>query len=528
MKGTFMTKNSWRSRARRALAVLTATTVGGALAVAGATPAAAQDARDVVDGSAEWGVKTSFREYVRGAGDVDVVAPATQIDGGGFNFAAESGTVNSTEADIQFAGSVEFRAHYFGGTPALELIIDAPRVQISGDTGTLIADVSSRDQDTGDVVEYPKVELATIAGADISISENQATVSGAELSLTAAGAPAFGGMYEAGTELDRLSFAVNLDAPAVTEAAPEVTAHPQDVTVEDGGVAEFSAAASGEPEPTVQWQTSTIEGEWHDVDGATATTFTMDPVTPEDDGLLVRAIFTNGVEPDAVTDLATLTVTPATEDEDDGVVDEPGEGDTEEPGGGEDGAEDDDGAEDPDEADTTWEPSIEVFQADGETRVTEIRRGDTIVVKGTGFDPQANVGGRGMPIPATLPQGAYVVIGDFAGDWRRSAGAASSERTVLSRGWALTEDTLDQVPAPFDNVIRAEWVELADDGSFTAELTFDPEGPITRNLGVYTYAAGGVDNPEQELYAPLVFRPTMTATPTEGLQRGSDITVTGS
>ncbi|WP_251152615.1 HtaA domain-containing protein [Cellulosimicrobium sp. Marseille-Q4280] len=153
-----------------------------------------------------------------------------------------------------------------------------------------------------------------------------------------------------------------------------------------------------------------------------------------------------------------------------------------------------------------WEPSITVYAADGVTPLgdTAVRAGDEIVVKGSGFDPEANVGGRGMPIPATLPQGTYVVLGKFAEQWRPSEGVASSARKVVSQRWALAESVLDQVPAAFQQTIRDQWAEITPDGTFEATLTVaasDAEG----RYGVYTYGAGGVTNADQELYAPVAF-----------------------
>ena len=73
-----------------------------------------------------------------------------------------------------------------------------------------------------------------------------------------------------------------------------------------------------------------------------------------------------------------------------------------------------------DEPDVEWNPEVAVFLADGTTPYTgqALEAGAELVVKGTGFDPEANVGGRGMPIPAYLSQGAYVVFGSFADNWR--------------------------------------------------------------------------------------------------------------
>ncbi len=73
------------------------------------------------------------------------------------------------------------------------------------------------------------------------------------------------------------------------------------------------------------------------------------------------------------------------------------------------------------------EAAIDVFLADGTTPAAgaRLQAGDEIVVKGTGYDPTANVGGRGVPIPSNLPQGTYVVFGNFAATWQPSQGAPS-------------------------------------------------------------------------------------------------------
>ncbi|HLS48517.1 MAG TPA: HtaA domain-containing protein, partial [Actinomycetaceae bacterium] len=109
-----MTTNTWRSRARRALAILTATTVGGALAVAGATPAAADEPadREVVGGTAEWGVKESFVSYIGRVGDITPSAGASESDGGAFVFPNATGVVSDGGVAVDFEGAIEFAAHY--------------------------------------------------------------------------------------------------------------------------------------------------------------------------------------------------------------------------------------------------------------------------------------------------------------------------------------------------------------------------------------------------------------------------------
>ncbi len=159
-------------------------------------------------------------------------------------------------------------------------------------------------------------------------------------------------------------------------------------------------------------------------------------------------------------------------------------------------------------------PNIELFLSDGTTKYEgqELEDGDTLVVKGSGFDPYANVPASsegGVPIPNTLPQGTFLVFGSFADEWQPSKGIEGDARVMnnQSRLWLLAEDTLDAVPTQYQNVIRGSWVELSVDGTFEAEITLKtPEVPLSDgNYGIYTYAggAGQVVNAKQELAAEV-------------------------
>jgi hypothetical protein len=90
--------------------------------------------------------------------------------------------------------------------------------------------------------------------------------------------------------------------------APAVTRNPVSQTVTAGQSATFTAAASGNLAPTVQWQVSTDGGHtFANIAGATGTTLTLANTTGSQNGLMYRAVFTNGVG-SAATAAATLTV----------------------------------------------------------------------------------------------------------------------------------------------------------------------------------------------------------------------------
>ncbi len=88
--------------------------------------------------------------------------------------------------------------------------------------------------------------------------------------------------------------------------APSVTTQPTNQTASAGAVATFTAAATGDPIPTVQWQVSTDGGKtFTDIAGATSNSYT----TPaSDNGNEYQAVFSNAAGPDATTNPATLMV----------------------------------------------------------------------------------------------------------------------------------------------------------------------------------------------------------------------------
>ena len=95
----------------------------------------------------------------------------------------------------------------------------------------------------------------------------------------------------------------------VNFAAPVVTANPVDITVSAGGTAVFTAAATGTPTPTVQWQFSIDGGvTFNNVAGATTTTLSLPNVQASQNGTKLRAVFTNA-SGTATTTAATMTVT---------------------------------------------------------------------------------------------------------------------------------------------------------------------------------------------------------------------------
>ena len=83
-------------------------------------------------------------------------------------------------------------------------------------------------------------------------------------------------------------------ATLTVNSAPVITTQPVSVVVKVGQTASFSAAATGTPAPSIQWQISTNSGQtWSNINGANSTTYTTAPATTLDSGNSFRAVFTN-------------------------------------------------------------------------------------------------------------------------------------------------------------------------------------------------------------------------------------------
>lgn len=162
-------------------------------------------AQGVGGGTLSWGVKASFRTYVTGpiaSGSIST-SGVSQSDGA-FVWGGGSGAFNEADGKgrVSYSGTVSFTGH--GGQ--LDLRISNPRVQVTGSgSGTLIADITSKGLNAPDVAKNGVV-IATLALPASSTSNGAIAWSGASATLTAAGAEAFGGFYQAGTAMDPVSF----------------------------------------------------------------------------------------------------------------------------------------------------------------------------------------------------------------------------------------------------------------------------------------------------------------------------------
>lgn len=136
---------------------------------------------------------------------------------------------------------------------------------------------------------------------------------GNEASLTIRDAPVSlsGRLYrvsirnQAGTVVSRV---VTLAVRAIPQA-PVFTAQPKDTSVQAGQTATFVATASGDPLPTVRWQSSRDGLIWSDILGVSGATLVWSNAGVADDGLYLHAVATNSAGSQA-SGMARLHVNP--------------------------------------------------------------------------------------------------------------------------------------------------------------------------------------------------------------------------
>ncbi|MFJ3394235.1 HtaA domain-containing protein [Leifsonia aquatica] len=174
-------------------------------------------ARAVSDASLNWGVKTSFRNYISGgiANGSWTLAGVT-YSGGQYGWSGGKGTFNPDETRglVRYSGSVSFTGH----DGVLNLVLSNLAIRVTSPTqATLIADVHSTDM-AGKPSDFSGVSFATIALGGGTASGSTFSVDGAATALTADGAKAFAGFYNAGEALDPISFRFPLGAEVACDS----------------------------------------------------------------------------------------------------------------------------------------------------------------------------------------------------------------------------------------------------------------------------------------------------------------------
>ena len=228
----------------------------------------------------DWGVKASFRSYLQGPiahGTIDLLGATTSDDENmrpkdrEFHWTGGAGEAMSdgSSADVTFGAEdgVAFTGHEMtvDGTtaPALDMRFTKPRVKFTASgEGTLYLDVKSREFTSMTEISDKFFEAENVAFAKLDLSAPQVlgttyTWSEAEATLTEQGAEAFGGFYDAGVELDPVTFTADLGestGPVPTPKSTKTTlSASRDSIVEGNEVTLTAAVAPAAVQGTVQF-----------------------------------------------------------------------------------------------------------------------------------------------------------------------------------------------------------------------------------------------------------------------------------
>lgn len=160
----------------------------------------------------DWGVRTSWRDYVSG----DIAngtwsAAGGAADGGAvFRFTDGTGTATANDYTLAYQGTVAFT-----GTD-VDLSITDPVITAEEGKGVLSAQVAGA-----------RVDLVAFE-ATLAESEGLLLAEAVPTTLTEAAVPVFGGYYQAGDPMDPLRIAVPLTAEAAVPALPDLGSEPEE------------------------------------------------------------------------------------------------------------------------------------------------------------------------------------------------------------------------------------------------------------------------------------------------------------
>ncbi|MER7866248.1 HtaA domain-containing protein [Streptomyces cellulosae] len=216
----------------RALAAVLCAAVLGALVPATTAHA---EGRTVQGGRLDWGVKTSFQRYVTGPvakGGYALTGGTATVGGSGFRFHSATGTYDGDTGAFRaaFSGGVHFTGHRTdSGAYQLDMTLAHPTVSISGGSGTLYVDVTSKAKDSGAVTTSRQVAFASLSlgGIDMRGGGTSVVLNNLPATLTAQGAASFAGYYTAGTALDPVSLSADVQQARSTATRSPVTKSPK-------------------------------------------------------------------------------------------------------------------------------------------------------------------------------------------------------------------------------------------------------------------------------------------------------------
>jgi len=235
--------------------------------------------------------------YVGGLGSTATAGVDCGAGGGGGAGSSWSVTGSApTFSTSSAGGSVSLAFYGFVGTgPAVSTQPTAVTVDAGQQATFTVAG-------TGNPAPLVQWQVSTDGGTTFTdvVGANSPTL---DVATTAADN---GNVYQA-VLANSVGTATSGTALLTVDTAPTVTTDPSDQVVDQGQTATFTASATGNPAPTVQWQVSTDGGStFSDISGATAATYSFTSGAGQS-GTEYQAVFTNAAG-SATSTPATLTL----------------------------------------------------------------------------------------------------------------------------------------------------------------------------------------------------------------------------
>jgi len=205
---------------------------------------AAIGACTATDAQLQWGFKESFRTYIEGIAKGGWELTDVTYEYPQFVWAAGTGSldIEARTGLVTYGGSIRFTGH----DGALDTTLANARLELAGDVGYLVFDITGTTQD-GAAVAAEGVRFAEFALGDLEIVDGQLVLDALPATLTDAGSAAFG-TYAAGEELDPVSATIPVDAACGATAVAE-----EEPAAAPAGDAEVEAISDTAEAPVWPW-----------------------------------------------------------------------------------------------------------------------------------------------------------------------------------------------------------------------------------------------------------------------------------
>lgn len=157
---------------------------------------------ETTTGDLSWGIKSSFTSYIRGGiAKGDWKLSGVKWDGKQFVWPLTTAKFGDG-TQLSYSGTITFSGH----NGVLNMKLSDPRIVVKSATMAELYFGHVRSSDmNGKVSEFSNVHFATLSG-NIKVDAKNASAQGLSATLSADGAKAFAGFYEAGAQLDPVSF----------------------------------------------------------------------------------------------------------------------------------------------------------------------------------------------------------------------------------------------------------------------------------------------------------------------------------